>query len=110
MGQRRIHHIRIHQNTSDGPGPVPEERGGVWGGGGRNKALKALEKLPLALKASPGGQGKSGPRKRCQDTQEGKELKCRKITRDEGRKQATLEKWLLKGEKGSGGPPRTLEP
>ena len=75
------------KETSEGPCPVPEARGGVWGGGGRNKALKVLEKLPLALKASSGGQGKSRPRKRCQDTQEGKEVKCRKITRDEGRKQ-----------------------
>ena len=66
-----------------------------------------MEKLPLALKASPRGQGKSRPRKRCQDTQEGKELKSRKVTRDEGRKQATLEKWLYKGGKGSGDhPPR----
>ena len=68
-----------------------------------------MEKLSLALKASPGGQGKSGPKKRRQDTQEGREFKSRKITRTEGRKQVTLEKWLYKGEKGSGDPPRTLE-
>ena len=84
-------------------------RGGVWGGCGRKKALKALEKLPLALKASPGGLGKSRPSKRTQDTQGGKEEKSRKVTRSEGRKQGNLEKWLQKDVKGSGAPPQTLE-
>ena len=69
-----------------------------------------MEKLPLDLKASTGGLGKSRPRKRCLDSQEGKEVKCRKITRNQGRKHGPLEKWLLREEKGSGGPPRTLEP
>ena len=90
---------------SEGPGPVPVERGGVWEGGGRKKALKALEKLPLALKASPGGLGKIRPSKRTQDTQGGNEVKSRKVTRFEGRKQGTLEKWLQKDVKGSGGHP-----
>ena len=80
-------------------------RGGVWEGGGREKALKALEKMLLALKASPGGLGKSRPSKRTQDTQGGNEVKSRRVTRSEGRKQGTLEKWLQKDVKGSGGPP-----
>ena len=91
--------------SSKGPGPVPVARGGVWEGGGRKKALKALEKLPLALKASPGGLGKSRPSKRTQDTQGGREVKSRKVNRSEGRKQGTLEKWLQKDVKGSGGHP-----
>ena len=78
--------------SSEGPGPVPVARGGVWGGGGRKKALKALEKLPPALKASPGGLGKSRPNKRTQDTQGGNEEKSRRVTRSEGRKQGNLEK------------------
>ena len=84
-------------------------RGGVWEGGGRKKVLKALEKWPLALKASHGGLGKIRPNKRLQDTQEGNEVKSRRVVRQEGRKQATLEKWLQKEEKGSGDLPRTLE-
>ena len=80
-------------------------RGGVWEGGGRKKALKALEKLPLALKASPGGLGKIRPSKRTQDTQGGKELKSRRVMKTEGRKQVTLEKWILKEVKGSEGHP-----
>lgn len=64
-----------------------------------------MEKLPLAFKASPGGLGKSRPRKRTQDTQGGKEEKSRKVIRTEGRKQGNLEKWLLKDAKGSGGHP-----
>ena len=82
---------------------------GVWEGGGRKKALKALEKWPLALKASPGGLGKIRSSKRTQDTQGGNEVKSRKVTRLEGRKQGTLEKWLQKEGKGSGDPPQTLE-
>ena len=85
-------------------------RGGVWEGGGKKRPLKALEKWPLALKASPGGLGKIRSNKRLQDTQGGKELKSRKVTRLEGRKQGTLEKWLQKDGKGSGGPPRPWRP
>ena len=93
--------------TSGGPGPAPVERGGVWDGGGRKKALKVLEKLPLDLKASPGGLGKRRPKKRLQDTQGGKDLKTRR-TESEGRKQNTLEKWIKKGTEGPGDPPPDL--
>ena len=65
-------------------------RGGIWEGGGRKKALKALEKWPLALKASPGGLGKIRPNKRLQDTQEGKEVMIRRVVRQEGRKESRV--------------------
>ena len=68
-----------------------------------------MQKWPLALKASPGGLGKIRPNKRLQDTQGGKEIKSSKVSRQEGRKQGTLEKWLQKEGKGSGDPLRTLE-
>ena len=84
-------------------------RGGVWEGGGRKRALKALEKWLLALKASPGGLGKSRSSKRLQETQSGKEAKVRRTPRDEGRKQRTLEKWFQKEGQGSEDSPRTLE-
>ena len=83
------------------------ERGGVWEGGGRKKALKALEKLPLALKASPGGLGKRRPKRRLQETQGGKDLKMRR-KEDEGRKQRTMQDWIIKEAKGPEDPPPDL--
>ena len=55
--------------------------------------MKALEKMPQTLKASPGVLSKREPRKRTQDTQIGKELKARKIE-NEGRKTRTLKDWI----------------
>ena len=69
--------------------------------------MKALEKWPLALKASPGGLGKRGPKRRLQETQGGKVLKTRR-TESEGRKQTTLEEWVKKGAEGPGDPPPDL--
>ena len=80
-------------------------RRGGWGVRGRKKVLKTLEKMPPALKARPGGLEKSRPRKRTLDTQGGTEPKSRKVEKNEGRKQVSLEKWLKKEAKGSGGHP-----
>ena len=66
-----------------------------------------MEKLPLALKASPGGLGKRGPKRRLQETQGGKDLKSRR-TEDEGRKQRTLKEWLIKEAEGPEDPPPDL--
>ena len=66
-----------------------------------------MEKLPLALKASPGGLGKRGPKRRLQETQRGKDLKSRR-TEDEGRKQTTLKEWIIKEAEGPGDPPPDL--
>ena len=96
------------KSTSKGPGPVPEERGGVWGGGGRNRALKALEKMPHNLKASPGVLSKREPRKRPQDTQLGKEFKARKLE-NEGRKTRTLKEWIQRKAEGPENPTPDLE-
>ena len=96
------------KSTSKGPGPVPEERGGVWGGGGRNRALKALEKMPQSLKASPGVLGKREPRKRTQETQCGKDVKARKIE-NEGRKIRTLKEWIQRRAEGPETPPDLKE-
>ena len=98
-------HPGPQNQPSEGPGPVPVARGGVWGVGGRKKALKALERMPPALKASPGGLGKSRPSKRTMDTQGGRESKSRKVVKTEGRKQVTLEKWISKEVKGCEGHP-----
>ena len=84
------------------------ERGGVWEGGGRKRALKALEKWPLALKASPGGLGKIRPQKRLLETLNGTEQKARKTPRIEGRKPGMLEKWIQREAKGSEDQPRPL--
>ena len=80
-------------------------RGGVWGVGGRKKALKTLEKMPPALKARPGGLEKSRSKKRTLETQGGTEPKSRKVDKIEGRKQVSLEKWFKKEAKGSGDHP-----
>ena len=83
-------HPGPENQSSEGPGPAPVVRGGVWEGGGRKKALKALEKWPLALKASPGGLGKIRSNKRLQDTQGGKEIKSRKVL---NKKAGSREPW-----------------
>ena len=98
-------HPGPQNQPSEGPGPVPVARGGLWGVGGRKKALKTLEEMPPALKARPGGLGKSRPRKRTLDTQGGTEPKSRKVEKNEGRKQVSLEKWIIKEVKGSEGHP-----
>ena len=64
-----------------------------------------MEKMPPALKARPGGLEKSRSKKRTLDTQGGTEPKSRKVEKNEGRKQVSLEKWLKKEAKGSGGHP-----
>ena len=66
-----------------------------------------MEKLPLALKASPGGLGKRGPKRRLQETQGGKDIKSRRIE-DEGKKQRTLKEWLTKDAEGPEDPPPDL--
>ena len=87
---------------------MPEERGRVWGGGGKNKALKALKKMPLNLKASPGGLGKREPKRRSQLTLTGKEQKTRRLE-DEGRKQRTMKDWIKRNAEGPEDPPPDLK-
>ena len=99
-----IDHPEPPNLTSIGSGPVPEVRGGVWEGGGKKRTPKVLEKWPLALKASPGGLGKSRPNKRLQKTTLGK--KGRKSEVKGSRKLSMWEKWIMMEKEGSEDPPR----
>ena len=70
--------------------------------------MKALEKMPQTLKASPGVPSKREPRKRTQETQIGKEFKARKLE-NEGRKTRTLKEWIQRRVEGPEIPAPDLE-
>ena len=70
--------------------------------------MKALEKMPLKLKASPGGLGKRESKKRSQETQIGKEQKTRRLE-DEGRKLRTVKDWIKRNAEGPEDPPPDLK-
>ena len=63
-----------------------------------------MERWPLASESSPGGLSKKRQLKRLQRTVTGKDIKEGE-TKNEGRKQDLMEKWL-KGGKGPGNIPK----